>query len=296
MPISKVPPLEIRSPHGITDFVYRSRQWNGVVAYHVTQHLAGRSWQNLSTNQATVAVILEQVDGYCEPRRRVNNPTPRNRYDAGHTMFIPPNVEVWGYAENSTSAVRDLRMRFDYSVIEHLLAEESDPKKWNEPLFLLYDDRITRCAELLAKECGADRESPSLYGESLVTALLAALFTSPHTQVKAVQSGLARWQLRRVVEYMKANLLNDLRLNEVARVTGLSPSHFARAFKASIGLPPHRWLVEQRIHRAKWLMTKDRKPISVAANLAGFATQSHFTKAFRRVTGTTPRHWLRNAG
>jgi AraC family transcriptional regulator len=239
-------------------------------------------------------VVLEQVGGYCEPRMRVNNATPRNRYDAGHTMFIPPNVDVWGYAGNSTSAVRDIRMRFDYCAIELLLAEESDPKKWNEPLLLLYDDRITQCAKLLAKECDADEEAP-LFGESLTTALLAVLFTSPHTRTNGVRSGLARWQLRGVVEYMEANLLEDIRLTELARVAGLSPSQFARAFKVSIGMTPHRWLVEQRIHRAKRLMTKSGKSISLAAHLAGFASQSHFTKAFRRVTGTTPGLWLRNA-
>ncbi|WP_157467570.1 helix-turn-helix domain-containing protein [Edaphobacter aggregans] len=294
MSVSKVPPLEIRSPHGITDFSFRSREWNGVIAYHVTTHLAGRSWQNFSTNQATVAVVLEQVDGYGEPRTRINNPTPRNRYDAGHASFIPPSVDVWGYADASTSTVRDLRMRFDYRVIERLLAEEFDRKKWNEPLLLLYDDRITQCAELLATECDADGESP-LYGESLMTALLAVLFTSPQTREKAVQSGLARWQLRRAVEYIEANFLEDIRLAELAGVAGLSPSHFARAFKVSMGLTPHRWLVEQRIHRAKRLMAKNGKTISVAAHLAGFANQSHFTKAFRRVTGTTPGLWLRDA-
>jgi AraC family transcriptional regulator len=201
---------------------------------------------------------------------------------------------VWGYSEGLVSAVRDIRMRFDYSVVERILAEEFDPRKWREPLLLLYDDRITACAALLAKECDGDAESP-LYGESLMTAMLALLFTSTQTQIKAVRSGLARWQLRRAVEYMEANLLEEIRLSELAKATGLSPSHFARAFKVSMGLTPHRWLIEQRVHRAKQLMTKHTKPISVAANLAGFATQSHFTKAFRRVTGTTPGYWLRNA-
>jgi AraC family transcriptional regulator len=266
-----------------------------VTVYHLTEHPAsGGCWQNLTTSQATIVVILEQVDGYCEPRTRINNPTPRNRYDAGHGTFIPPNMDVWGYAEASTSLVRDIRLRFDHRAIERLFAEEADPQKWNEPLFLLYDERITQCAELLAKECDADEESP-LYGESLTTALLAAFLTSPQTQSKAVRSGLARGQLRRVVEYMEANLLKDIRLTELAGVVGLSPSQFARAFKVSMGLTPHRWLVEQRIHRAKQFMTRGGKSISIAAHLAGFASQSHFTKAFRRVTGTTPGLWLRNA-
>jgi AraC family transcriptional regulator len=295
LPVSKVPSLEIRSPHGITEFSYRSREWNGIVVHHVTQHLApGECWQNLSTAQANVSVVLEQGNGYCEPRTRINRPTPRDRYDAGHSTFIPPNVDVWGYAIDSTRSVRDIRIRFDYGLITRLFPEEVDSTRWNEPLLLLYDDRITQCAELLAKECDADGESP-IYGESLITALLAVLFTSEQRGPKVAQSGLARWQLRRAVEYIEAHLIEDIRLSELATVTGLSSSHFARAFKVSMGLTPHRWLVEQRIHRAKRLMTKNAKPISVAANLAGFATQSHFTKAFRRVTGTTPGHWLRNA-
>src|ERR1700744_4840299 len=61
---ANLPPLEIRSSYGITDFSYRSREWNGVVVYHVTHHHSpGRAWQSLSSHQATVAVVLEQVGG-----------------------------------------------------------------------------------------------------------------------------------------------------------------------------------------------------------------------------------------
>lgn len=296
MSFSKVPPLKIRSPHGITQFSYQSGEWNGVTVYHVTENLApGQCWQNLSTHQANVAVVLEQVNGYCEPRKRINNPTPRNRYDAGHAMFIPPNEDIWGYAADSTSSVRDIRMRFGHHVIDRLLAEDSDRKKWTEPLLLLYDDRITQCAELLAQECAEEERNSPLYGESLTMALLAALFTSPQTQIKAVRSGLARWQIRRAMDYMEANLLNDIRIAELASLARLSPSQFARAFKVSTGFTPHRWLIEQRIQRAKRLMQKEKMSISLAAHLTGFATQSHFTKTFRRLTGTTPGLWMRDA-
>ena len=93
---------------------------------------------------------------------------------------------------------------------------------------------------------------------------------------------------------MEANLINDIRLPELANVVGLSTSHFARAFKTSAGVTPYRWVLEQRIHRAKKLMMKEGKSISLAAHQTGFANQSHFTKTFRRVTGTTPGLWLRN--
>ena len=296
MSFSKSPPLTISSPHGIREFSYQSRMWNSAVVYHVTQYLdPGSCWQNLCTEQATVAVVLEQVGGYCEPRTRINTPISRSRYDAGHAMFIPPNVDVWGYAADSTSCVRDIRMRFDYGVVARLLGDEFDRKKWNEPLLLLYDDRLAQCAELLAREIVEQEGDFALYGESLTTAFLAALFTPARLRSRASQSGLPRRQLGRSLDYIEANLINNIRLNELANVAGLSPSHFARAFKTSTGFTPYRWIIEQRIHRAKRLMIKGGKSISIAAHLAGFANQSHFTKAFRRITGTTPGLWLRGA-
>jgi AraC family transcriptional regulator len=297
MLFSKTPTLKLRAPHGIRNFSYQSRMWNGVAVYHVTQYLdPGQCWQNLCTEQANVGVVLEQVGGYCEPRIRLNNPTPRSRYDAGHVMYIPPHVDVWGYGADSTSFVRDIRMQFDCRVIERLLAEEFDRKRWSEPLLLLYDDRLTQCADLLAKEIAEQDDDLPLFGESLVTALFAALFTAPRSRFKAYQSGLTRSQLSRSLDYIEANLLNNVRLHDLASVAGLSPSHFGRAFKTSTGLTPYRWVIEQRIYRAKRLMMNGGKSISIAAHLAGFANQSHFTKVFRRVTGTTPGLWLRDAG
>jgi len=95
---------------------------------------------------------------------------------------------------------------------------------------------------------------------------------------------------------MQASLLRDVRLKELASVAGLSPSHFGRAFKASTGLTPHRWIVQRRVQLAQRLMRESGKSIVIAAQMAGFATQSHFTKAFRTMTGATPRAWLRDVG
>jgi hypothetical protein len=68
---------------------------------------------------------LERQDGIAEPRKRLNAPVPRVRYDAGHTMYIPANSEIWAFGY-STSLVRDVRMRFDPSVIDSLLEDEFD--------------------------------------------------------------------------------------------------------------------------------------------------------------------------
>lgn len=209
-------------------------------------------------------------------------------------MYAPPNVEVWGYGDSITM-LRALRMRFDLDAVEKLLTDECDRQKWNDPVFLLYDERLRQIAELIWKECDEEEEESPLYGESLTTALFARLFTTARSQNRASQAGLGRLQFRRVAEYIDANLLGELRLAELAQVTGLSPSQFARSFKVSTGLSPHRWITQRRVQWAQRFMKETGKSISLAAHQAGFANQSHFTKAFRSVTGITPGLWLKDA-
>ena len=99
--MSESRPFEFRSPHGVRKVEHRSRCWNRITVRHVVQHLdAGRVWHDISAPELTVAVVLEQKGGYCEPRFNVNRPTPRNRFDAGHTVFVPPDMTIWGYSDS----------------------------------------------------------------------------------------------------------------------------------------------------------------------------------------------------
>ncbi len=106
--------------------------------------------------------------------------------------------------------------------------------------------------------------------------------------------GLAPWQQRRATELLRANLGGELSLLDVARECGLSPSHFAHAFKRTFGQPPHRWLVEQRLRLAKALLIDTTLPIVDIALRAGFADQSACYRAFRRDTGMSPNEWRRS--
>ena len=101
--------------------------------------------------------------------------------------------------------------------------------------------------------------------------------------------GLPGCRLRRVTEYIQQNLDKDLTLAELAAVVCMSPYHFARLFKGSTGVPPHRFVVRQRIARARGVLATPERSIAEISRLVGFRTASHFTTVFRRVTGITPR-------
>jgi AraC family transcriptional regulator len=107
------------------------------------------------------------------------------------------------------------------------------------------------------------------------------------------RGGLAPWQLRRTKEMMCSRLDQAVPLAELARAVNLSPGHFVRAFKQSTGQPPHRWLVEQRIEKAKQLLVNTSLSLAEIALACGFADQSHFGRVFSRVTHTSPGAWRR---
>ena len=105
--------------------------------------------------------------------------------------------------------------------------------------------------------------------------------------------GLASWQRRRATELLRANLDGQPRLADLARACGLSVSHFARAFKASFGVPCHRWLTEHRIQRAQELLAVRDTPLADVADQCGFGDQAAFTRTFHRLVGQTPGGWRR---
>lgn len=105
---------------------------------------------------------------------------------------------------------------------------------------------------------------------------------------RADPGGLPGAALRRVLEHIEANVHGDTRLGELARLAHISPFHFARLFKISTGLPPHRFVLARRMEQAKRLLACVDIPIATVGRDVGFRTASHFTAAFRRVTGMTP--------
>jgi AraC-like DNA-binding protein len=99
---------------------------------------------------------------------------------------------------------------------------------------------------------------------------------------------LAPWQERRAKAMIDARLVHNLSLAEVARECELSVSQFARAFKRTTGMPPHRFLLERRLARARELLLGSQQPLAAIALACGFADQSHFTKVFRKAQGQGP--------
>jgi AraC family transcriptional regulator len=109
---------------------------------------------------------------------------------------------------------------------------------------------------------------------------------------RPVRGGLAPWQERRAKEIIRANL-HGVPLKEVARECGLSVGHFSHAFRRTLGVAPHKWLIEQRIVLSKEKLRDDWLSLSDVAAECGFSDQSHLTRVFRQTVGASPGAWRR---
>jgi AraC family transcriptional regulator len=136
-----------------------------------------------------------------------------------------------------------------------------------------------------------------LFMDHIAAALLAHMvqaYGGSATAPLIVRGGLAPWQVRRAKEMLMARLDGEITLEELADECELSRSHFARAFRKTTGRPPHRWLVERRIERAKEMLLKSDLSLAEIALLCGFSDQSHFSKVFAGALGAPPGEWRRS--
>ncbi|MBY3040473.1 helix-turn-helix transcriptional regulator [Rhizobium leguminosarum] len=203
--------------------------------------------------------------------------------------YVPAGMEVWADLTDVHS-VRHLDIHFDTETVSRRLMEDIDPRRLESPQLLFSDERVLSLAQLVAAECLNPEPLHDLYGDGLALALIIDVLKIAKAMPRK-RSRLASWQLRRATEFIEENCLRNIRLEELAGLTGLSQSHFSHAFKASTGIAPHQWQTNARLDRAKRLLVESENALTAIAAETGFADQAHFTRVFRKHVGITPANW-----
>jgi len=108
-----------------------------------------------------------------------------------------------------------------------------------------------------------------------------------------VGGGLAPWQGRRTKTYIETNLSSKIRSKELAKLVGLSLSHFSRAFKDTFGDSPHGYVMRRRLERAQGLILTTNIPLLQIAMECGLADQAHLNRLFDKFVGESPGAWRR---
>ena len=142
---------------------------------------------------------------------------------------------------------------------------------------------------------GIDSGTPleRLYVDSLTHALVVHLlkhYAARRSEIPEYEDGLSKHQLRRAIDYIQSHLEQDIKLADLAELLGMSQYYFCRLFRQSMGVSPYKYVIRQRVERAKTLLQQpQRMTIADIALECGFSNQSHLCKHFRNLTGTTPK-------
>jgi AraC family transcriptional regulator len=158
------------------------------------------------------------------------------------------------------------------------------------------DDAIRSLALSLVGGFDRSREVSRVFLEHVsfaVCAHIAQAYGGMQPNSMGRRGGLAAWQERRAKDLLAANLDGAVALTDIARECRLSLSHFSRAFRQSMGVAPHSWLLNRRVELAKDLLRDRGSSLSEIALRCGFADQSHFTRVFARRAGVSPGAWRR---
>ena len=158
------------------------------------------------------------------------------------------------------------------------------------------DRTLGRAFDALARELAAPDALLPLVADGWALQTLAQVVRAARRPRRQTVNGLAPWQLRRATAMLREHLAENLPVPEVAAACKLSASHFGRAFRQSMGVTPHQWVIGLRVKAACALLARSATPMAEVALVCGFADQSHFCRTFGRVMGVSPGGWREREG
>jgi AraC family transcriptional regulator len=162
------------------------------------------------------------------------------------------------------------------------------------PFFNTPDPHIERIGMSLLSEMKTRGLGGELFAESLANVLALHVLRHHSSLGRASRrrvgsaGGFSRRSLERATDYINDNLSQKLTLAEIAEAAYMSPHHFARSFKKDTGLSPHRYVIRQRVERAKALLANTDLTVFEVARAVGFANHSHLSSHVRRLLGVSP--------
>lgn len=210
------------------------------------------------------------------------------------SVFLYSECEfVWHRREKESEYVN---LKIEPLLLNRLADESglSTPVKL-EHRVIFPDRTILHIAQLLKSEVVSGGLAGNLYVESLQNVLAVHLlrnYGGVSSNSTSQEAGvLDILKLKQIKDYIEDNLGSELAIANLAALVPMSQFHFARGFKTLVGEPPHRYILQRRIERAKVLLKVTRLSSAEIAYQVGFSNPSHFTAQFRKLSGVTPKQF-----
>jgi AraC family transcriptional regulator len=291
MPKGETRPIErtARASGGPIDFDFLKRKsWPGVSAECVRiEPPAEYDFRLKVSSNFLMLLDLQRTDG-----ETAASGVPRtHRRNLRHRLsYVPRECEISGWSRLIKPA------SFTAVYFDSPLLAENRCSLSQLPPMIEFEDHMLRTAML---QFDAILKNPALdqpgYAETLAI-LLAYELTRMRTQQKTAppaQGGLPQRQVRTVMDYLEVHLADKTSVAELAALLDLSRFHFIRAFKKTVGMSPHKFILNRRIERARELLTDQDLSVGEVAERTGFNGPAQLTRVFRQIVGTTPTAFRR---
>jgi len=214
----------------------------------------------------------------------------------GDVWFVPPVPISWRWRSISDEPLSTVHLHLERSLIDSVADQMElggsrelslgDAMQFHDPLVAAMLGALHRAA--------GDPADSRLYVDALAHALAAHLLQH-YSRGRDAKAGLPPHperlvprRIRRVTDYIRANLAADLAIGELATQAGLSSFHFARVFRRETGETPHQFVTRLRLEEAARLLRATDQPVLQIAIAVGFENASHFSVQFKRGYGVTP--------
>ena len=222
--------------------------------------------------------------------RTIDGVTKIDSIKTGDIVVVPANV---GHGVRWVGEVGILLIRLDPALFTSAIEDATNLNATELlPQFATPDPLVYQLGLSLKTMLENNPTASRLYAETTAAMLsihLLQRYGQQQLEFKGYADGLPRAVLRQVIEYVQANLDQELGLAELAAIAHLSPHYFTRLFKQSTGLTPHQFVIRCRVKRAKTLLLAGKDSIAAIAQQVGFANQAHLNVHIKRSLGVTPR-------
>jgi len=209
--------------------------------------------------------------------------------------FVPAGREFHDWHEPRGSQMRLMYFYFEPEKLK-ALSKRGITDLPDAPRLLFEDETLWHTALKLKTFVESSAGDP-FYFESLGTLLIHEVvrFTCGMPSIQPqLRGGLAPWQQRLVTAYIEEHLNERIPIGTLAQLVRLSPYHFCRVFKQSLGTPPHRYQTKRRVEHAKVLLAKRAGSMTEIGLAVGFNSPNAFATAFRKATGIAPTDYRRS--
>ncbi len=253
-----------------------------------TGHLAGE-YNEHSFQQHSIVVHLKPEHNSL---RRLGDLVKVENINVGDMAIIPTKVKHWQKIE--TEITESIILTIEPQVISGIAYETNNSDRVELlPTFAKPDPLI----QYLALNLKANLDSTNydrLYAESLFNLLSMHLLRYYTTRKclpkeKNYCDGLPPYKLKQATDYIRDNIDRPIKLNDIATLLNISQFYFCHLFKKSTGIAPYKYVIQQRVEKAKNLIEQSKLPLAEISYECGFTSQSQMTQHFRKYMGVTPK-------